>query len=694
MRVLSVAASSVSIAAGLLALYLYISMRVKVFRHHLILLLLLFDFGKAVVLLWYPSRVLNVPSAYDNVNFCDIVGFLTSAFIEAADFAVLSLAIHTALLVFTSNSGPEGGLYPYRNWVYSAHVLVPLGMASLVFINNGRRSFAPMVTWCYIPVKPLWSHILLSWAPRYIIIVSILAIYLAIYIYVKLEYRKVVKDFKSTQTAHHSVTSPAVASQADSADPELTGHDYTAYILDTSDMEIQPHPWLDNSNAASSKKEMSSVIGSSAHAHPTTHSSTNTRINQSKIKLKLKRWNKMICRSLLTFISYFPGFGFLMPRRYDDSEDDEVDMDPTMIAVRAFQRESMANFQLRRNAIERQIRSIFVYPVAYIFLWMAPFAVHVLQYKTMTNHGGVFWIGAIAAFMQPFNCVVDTVAFCIREKPWIDRKEVIFTRENAARVFPCFFKDKYYDQDSDMELAKEMYYGEEMNRANTIRNKNQNRTGFSDPNVFGGTQNTAHVPGHQHTKSSNKNTLHQTVLSYMDKKSILDYDHDDTATTSTATHMIKHYSGTASNIQQPEAEIAKARQTSLGSDLSNSTDVTYPHGNQPQVPTFRPLAPPIIFPTRDHPHNHHCTLPSTSPRSSGERRRPRSSSPHFKSFLHIGNRRGALPGDPSPLSRPTVIPSDTPFMTTTARRVDLDKGKSNGDDDESEGEMDILEFLR
>lgn len=429
-RVLSVLASTLSITAGLAAFYLYISMRVKVFRHHLILLLLMADFGKAVVLLWYPARVLDVPSSYNNINFCDVVGFFTSSFIEAADLAVLTLAIHTALLIFTRYSGPEGGLFPYRYWVYGFHVLLPLTLAALAFITYGRRSYVPLVTWCYLPVTPTWARYVLSWGPRYVIIISILSIYLSIYIYVKLEYQKVVKDFKQSQSY---LSNPPQASPF-GTDPnsELAGHDFTADILGSPDLEMQPqltdpklYPDINTPTGSSSK-------------------SSKKPQTQSRFRQKSTQISMIVVRSFLAFFSYFPGFSFLAPNRYFISDLTSAQLDPTAAAIRDFQRESMANFQMRRNNIERQIRSIFLYPVAYIFLWMAPFAVHILQYQHQKSHIGIFWISCIAAFMQSFNCVVDTVTFCIREKPWIDRNEKIFTTENKeylqyqiSRALPC-----------------------------------------------------------------------------------------------------------------------------------------------------------------------------------------------------------------------------------------------------------------
>lgn len=393
MRSLSVTASCLSIAAGLVAFYLYVSMRVKVFRHHLILLLLMFDFGKALVLLWYPARVLLVPSAYNNVNFCDVVGFFTSAFIEGADMAVLALAIHTALLIFMKSNGKEGGLYRYRYYVYAINILIPLIMAALAFADSGRSSYAPLITWCYLPIKPRWLRLALSWVPRYSIFIAIIAIYVSIYIYVKLEYQKVMKEYKKSQTYL-----------------EEDSNTNTGGMLTINDL-MDPAEKPSNNVVQQSKSE--------------------SYLRNSEGKFSLRKPAKFLMHSVLRFISYFPGFSFLEPSRLFSSDVQNNEMlDARSLAIREFQKDTLAKFQARRNNIERQIRSIFVYPVAYVFLWMAPFAVHILQYNYELHHGPVYWIGAIAAWMQPFNCVVDTVAFCIREKPWRDRKERIFTHGN------------------------------------------------------------------------------------------------------------------------------------------------------------------------------------------------------------------------------------------------------------------------
>lgn len=413
----------------------------------LILLLLLFDFGKAVVLLWYPARVLVVSSAYDNRNFCDVVGFFTSSFIEGADLAVFFLAVHTALLVFVKFNGKEGGLYKFRYYVYGVNFLLPLVMAALVFIDHGRAAYKPYITWCYLPIRPIWYRLVLSWVPRYIIIVSIIAIYVSIYVYVKVQYREVVKNFSESQR---------YAAQG---------------------------------------------------------------IKRTKFGHSFSGQTRHVAYSILSFIAGLPGFAFLQPiidRKlgiFEDSasNDSSVTVDPQVAMMMEIQRDQMKKFEIRRNNIERQIRSIFVYPTAYVFLWLAPFGLQCIQYNYEFEHGTLFWISAAAAFMQPFNCFVDSVAFFIRERPLKNREEKIFTKENGERVKRAFTFERtdslYRPPMTEMKRAVVR------NRMNTDLELAE-QPEYNDKDTLNTNTDDTFSPASDHSHRSQKYSTQDTIYSF------------------------------------------------------------------------------------------------------------------------------------------------------------------------------------
>lgn len=357
MRIIAIVSSVLSLAFGLLFFYLYACMRKRHFRHHLILLLIGSDFLKAFVLLWFPAQLVRTRSTTASRAFCAVVGFFTTACIQLSDFAVFSLAVHFALLMFSnhkkqshlssstsSSSGLTEGLYPYRKIVYPLVAIVPFCMAGLAFIHDGANTYQPYVTWCYIPVNPLWFRMVFTWVWRFIIFIVIMAIYIGIYIYVKVEYRKV-------------------------------------------------------SNIYPEKFE-----------------------KESGFKYRINRFFGIIlpCINTTTPINAYG------PRTRHDSQTD---------AVHQFQKEQLNRFIRRRSMIERQIKSLFIYPAAYIILWAAPFVHQCVQLKYEMDHHPVFWLGVTTAFMQPFNCVVDTIVFCFRERPWRDRKERVFTLYYIKKLF-------------------------------------------------------------------------------------------------------------------------------------------------------------------------------------------------------------------------------------------------------------------
>lgn len=341
LRLVAILALVVSIAAGCVGFYMLgaIDARRRVFRHHLIFFLIAYDFLKAVTLLFYPARVSLVNHAYYNGNFCNIVGFFTAMAIEGADIAIFSFAIHTALLIFAPNrkykngDKVEGGLYPYRWYVWVLSFVIPVVLAALAFVDS--VGYQPLVSWCYLPERPRWYRLVLSWVPRYVIVITILCLYAAIYIHV-------IRQFKLIMYLHEDIN------------------------------------------------------GKQSH------------------RLKFDRH---LFANIRYLVSQFLATGGVLHRGGEHSESSREDSSPDGIKNQIHEA-SMSLFDQRRIQIERQMKLIFIYPILYIFLWLAPFALQCIQYDYELRHGPVYWLTAILAFMQPFNCTVDTIVFLFREKPW------------------------------------------------------------------------------------------------------------------------------------------------------------------------------------------------------------------------------------------------------------------------------------
>lgn len=391
-RMLAIVSSSSSIFTCLIAIYLFLAIdpRRLVFRHQLITFLIFFDLVKAIILLIFPSRIFTHAQSYYSNRFCQVVGFFTATSIEGADIAILSFAIHTFLLIFRpaltvkipGSDRVEGGLYLYRYYVYGLSFLIPLVLASLPYVGRGYISF---VTWCYLPQSPVWYRLVLSWVPRYCIMVIIVSVYCLIYFHVLREFRTLGGVFTTMhklrlKTGLH----PSVLNQKPSFFSALS------YFWSSLKDFLLPQLVIPQEKALS--------------PHTTTSSSVDP-IAVEPITSPRPRDN--------------PG-GPL------DSE--------AVIGDHEIQAANLEGFRKRQRVIEKQMKSIFIYPFAYFLIWLFPFILQCTQFNFERIHGPVYWLNCVVAFMQPFNGVVDSLVFFYRERPWNYTVMKHFEREHSGKL--------------------------------------------------------------------------------------------------------------------------------------------------------------------------------------------------------------------------------------------------------------------
>lgn len=348
--------------------------RIRQFRHDLTISLIIMDLIKAIILITYPIRFLHTHELNMDVyaSFCDGVGFLVVATMQASDFAVLALAIHTALLIFYP--GFTGGLYRFRYYIYIIFFFIlPLAIAAIGLVGDSGYTF--FSSWCYLVVQPVWYSLVLSWIPRLVIMVLIIIIYCSIFIYVKLHMYHVSKAILQASSGQHR----------------------------ESDIDINI---------------------TYVHSHE-------RAIQRIKRILGLpKRASRRMWRNIKIGLSYLPGLGSLNPvLETQHSPQGPIEMDaayPTPNLNEDFQaqinRENIERFNHRRSIIERQVNSIFIYPITYVLLYIFPLIQQCLHYVEHSKNPNsddrvetVFWLAVVASWMKPFNCFVDTTVFVIRE---------------------------------------------------------------------------------------------------------------------------------------------------------------------------------------------------------------------------------------------------------------------------------------
>lgn len=330
-RLISIVSASVSIVAGIIGIYFFLAIdyRKRVFRHQLVIFLILHDLIKAIFLLVFPATVMANIAAYEDLKFCKVSGFFTAFAIEGSDIAILSFAIHVALLVYRPNNrikrgdNYEGGLYRYRHSVYVVSVLFPIVLAAIPFVSD--HGYVPLTNWCYTPSRPIWYRLALSWIPRYIIMATIIVTYCCIY-------RHVTKQYSDVENA--------------------LAADYGSWSR-----------------------------------------------------------RQRFTRKFKNFMRYL--FFFKLTTKNDESKSINRSSLQSDIS-----QETIQHFRARRMQAQWQMRAIFIYPASYLLLWIFTTIVHGMDLRFGLSVKPHIWMNGTAAFMQPFNCTVDTAVFLVREKPW------------------------------------------------------------------------------------------------------------------------------------------------------------------------------------------------------------------------------------------------------------------------------------
>ena len=252
------------------------------------------------------------------------------------DSVILLMAIHTALTIFASRTANgQAGLYPYRWEAYSCWAFCSILMAALAFINPSSP-YVSQGTFCYLPARPLWYRLALSWVPRYLILCTILVIYLTVYLYTKSKFGEFDSRFSANSLASEDITQPS-RSDRHSSWPlsPLDGAD------DTESPEPSPVFSSDTLDYAMAARRPTEADRSFSKSYEPESGPPAGLINRTPTLLEALR-------------------------------------DNTLLLAANRRAEASANAALRRHhkAIERQLRYLFVYPLVYLAMWVPAFVNH------------------------------------------------------------------------------------------------------------------------------------------------------------------------------------------------------------------------------------------------------------------------------------------------------------------------------
>lgn len=365
------------------------------------------------------------------------------------DIAILFMSMHMCLQIFPHARGIFGhdGLYPIRKWVIAIWFILPHIIASLAFINP-QGGYVAQGAFCFLPVRPIWYRLALFWIPRYLIWVYITYVAIRIYRHVGAEF----KVFGQERDRSSSLGMPGEssidrarqrdemkrrASQANAmTEKDAAGDDADGCAPDDISCKIRlPHESTRALNGSASGKDgapdwsMTGFGGESSVGTPTNNRSMPASRRGSKMLAQGVLSEDFAPPSVYDLSRHRGSITSLGSKRSNTHASFAEDLGLPAIteglpsqsaAARSQPSENTATrtMELRRRAIQRQLRLLFIYPCVYMILWIIPFVVHCLNYTTYYAHHPIFGLNIVQILCMGVMTFADVVIFCWREKPW------------------------------------------------------------------------------------------------------------------------------------------------------------------------------------------------------------------------------------------------------------------------------------
>ncbi|RMY72025.1 hypothetical protein D0862_14521 [Hortaea werneckii] len=464
-RLLASSTSVFSILAATCAVYWFYLMR-RNFRRDLVLLLIVGDFWKSLWFLTFACITYTHEKVRSESAVCQVSGYMLQMGIMMCDFAILFMSLHMWLQIFPPQDSFLGhdGLYRIRRWVIAAWLILPNLCAALAFVK-GRWAYESGGAFCSLPLRPYWYRLALSWIPRYLIWIFVMGVAIRIYKHVGKEF----KVFGQERDRSSSFSIPGESTIDRMANPTpntMSSNRRKSRAADHPDLEKQAleegaeeenvapdgisiraikSPALPRQSIAESTKSIPRNSSPPASAPDWTAtfgfpSEPLTGPQSTPSTSTSRRGSRQIASGVLAE-DFAPPASFEANNRHRGSITtlnslrssasqtivDETSILPPIIetkrssastGVSTAQDLANAAVALRRRAIQRQLRLLFIYPCVYMILWAIPFVVHSMNYSDRFAQHPVTGLVAVNVFCQCFMGFADVVVFSWREKPW------------------------------------------------------------------------------------------------------------------------------------------------------------------------------------------------------------------------------------------------------------------------------------
>lgn len=316
---------------------------------------------------------------------------------------------------------------------------------------NGGDAYISSGTYCYLPVRPLWYRLTLSWIPRYVIFVIILGIYASIYFYVRYK----LTDFAEQQSSVNDqcatkfkdltyMTNPSAPStpplvsngllpdvpEPSLEEPEIqrpmssqgqkqnafarrgSVHQFMILASFTSKADPQiPSPLFQGSDSDSfigprTPRPLSRLVEATQSAANSTKSVRSSSPSRSRNTSWQDNFVTRFSPPTSDTLTSQPAVVDIQTVLRRSPDGDGLDDMPELCVRPATGHNPVVDLEMlrTRDKIRRQLRHLFIYPIVYMGMWIVPFISHILNYQDRYFHDPPFILSCVSTICICSKC--------------------------------------------------------------------------------------------------------------------------------------------------------------------------------------------------------------------------------------------------------------------------------------------------
>lgn len=312
----------------------------------------------------------------------------------------------------------QTGLYRFRHAVLTLWIIVPVLIAALAFTNPSGLGYVMSSSFCKLPIRSYWYTLALSWIPRYLIMAYILSVAIRICRHVRTR----LTDDAPQANFENSIEINTAASRLSQYHRDVT----QLHQLYKKSGRPMPLPTIRDPSDYCGVKDCVGEIDATCLSQPRPCYADSTREKRPSVvnEIAPPRSRQQSIEDPNSPRTRIIGSMLMSPMDRSVAEtwgtyDHKTAGKKTVgITVDEGEIPSDSSHERRQEAIQREVRLLFVYPVVYLVGWLVPLIANMFNYSNYYARHPIYTLAALSTFCQIFLPIADCLVFAWREHPW------------------------------------------------------------------------------------------------------------------------------------------------------------------------------------------------------------------------------------------------------------------------------------